>query len=269
MKHKLWLGSIISFCLAITQCNGQGNYPPELDKMVADAPLVFKAKIVLLHTTTTNEPDVSNAGVVVVSEVIDAPDAFRNIAGQQVTIRFSDINKMNVGEERIFFTDPYWIGESLGATEKGSISSNDKLFENRDISKLINQARTKQDDEKLRMLLRESKITVTGKVIRVTKPDSQPMIGSEHDPEWREAEIQIDETLKGKAAGQTIKILFSASKDVMFFEAPKFREGDEGIFIIKQADPQTSRLMRNENILTEPSAFIRGKDRVSHIKTLL
>ncbi len=268
-QKKTFFTGIIVYSLMLMQCSGQNNYPPEMDKLVADAPLVIKAKIILLHTATTDETDMSNTGVVVVSEVIDAPEAFRNIAGQQVTVRFANINKVNVGDEKIFFTDPYWIGASLGVTEKASLGRSDNLFESKDMATLIKQARMKQDDEKLRRVLKESKITVTGKVVRITRPDAPPMIGSEHDPEWREAEIQIEETLKGKADGQTIKVLFSASKDVMFFDAPKFKQGDDGIFIIQQTDQQTIRLMKNENMLIEPSAFIRGRERVNHIKTLL
>jgi hypothetical protein len=55
----------------------------------------------------------------------------------------------------------------------------------------------------------------------------------------------------------------------MFFQSPKFKEGDEGIFIIQQTDRQTAKLLRNDNMLIDPSGFIRGKERAQHIKSLL
>src|SRR5215831_8254540 len=122
MIQKIVLFSCLVVILMImTQCKASRTYPEELDKLVAGASLIFKGKILLLHTATTDEGDVTDTGVVVVAEVIDAPESFSNISEQQITVRFADINKMKVGEERMFFTDPYWIGESIGVRETGSV----------------------------------------------------------------------------------------------------------------------------------------------------
>jgi hypothetical protein len=248
MIQKIILLSCIAVILMMmTQCKRPGAYPEKLDKLVAGASLIFKGKIVLLHTATTDESDVTNTGVVTVTEVIEAPESFPSISGQQVTVRVTDINKVKVGEERLFFTDPYWIGESIGVREIGSVMKGDKLYENKDISSLIKQGRDKQGDEQLGKTLKGARLVVTGKVVKISEPEGKIRIGTEHDPEWKEAEIQIDETLKG-TADKTVKILFASSKDVMFFKAPKFKEGDEGIFIIQQTDSQTAKLLRNDNM---------------------
>jgi hypothetical protein len=267
-KKKLF-GFITLFLLIMAQCKAPDNYPGELDKLVSDASLIFKAKIVLLHTVTTDEDDISNSGVVIVTDVIEAPESFKNISGQQVTVRFSDISKVKVGEERMFFTEPYWIGESLGVTEKGSVLKGDKLYESKEISSYIAQALNKQDDEQLRKYLKDSKFVITGKVVKINNPEDYKRMATEHDPEWREAEIQIDETIKGKTGSKTVKILFASSKDVMFFQSPKFNMGDEGIFIIQQTDSKTVDILKNNNMLIDKAGFIKGKEKVKHIRSLI
>ena len=271
MKRKtLRSVSIIILFFTITQCNSSsGEYPEQLDKLVAGTTLIFKAKVLVLHTVTTEEDDVTDAGVVVVSEIIEAPEAFQNISGQEVTVHFTEINKMSVGEERIFFTDPYWIGESIGVREIGSIAKDDKLYENKEISSYIKQARDKQSDEQLRKTLKESTLVVSGRVMRVNVPEGYQRMATEHDPEWKEAEIQVDEFIKGKAEGKTVKILFASTKDMMFLESPKFKEGDEGIFIAESTDTATLKMLRNENMILQSSSFIRGKEKTKHVKSLL
>ncbi len=271
MKQKKILIDVTAIFLLIimVQCTPPEKYPKELDQLIPNTTLIFKAKIILLNTVTTDEEDVSNSGVVEISDIIEAPESFPNFKGEQITVRFSDISKVKVGEERMFFTDPYWIGESLGVNENGSVLKDDHLYQSKDIISHIKHARINQDDIRLRKLLKDAKLVIAGKVIRVQKPEGQFSIVTEHNPEWREAEIQVDETLKGIVEGKTIKILFASGKDVMFFQAPKLKEGDEGIFIISQTDDLTKKQMTNENTMTEPESFILGKDRAKHIKSLI
>ena len=186
MTQKKILGALIFLFLINTQCKESGNnYMNQLDSLVPGASLIFKAKIILLHTVTTEEDDVANAGVVTVTEVIDAPPSFQNLSGQQVTVRFSDINKVKVGEEKVFFTEPYWIGESIGVVEKGSIAKGEKLYDKKDITNYIRQARTRQDDEQIKKLLKDSKLAFTGRVTRIYVPEGYKRQATEHDPEWK------------------------------------------------------------------------------------
>jgi hypothetical protein len=269
IKKIILFSSISVMMLILTQCTTTGKYPDELDKLVPGSSFIFKGKVILLHTATTDEKDVTNTGVVLVTEVIDAPEFLQNVSGQQVTVRFTEINKVNVGEERMFFTEPYWIGETLGVTEIGSLLKSDKLYESKEILTYIKQAREKQADEQLGKILKDSRTVIAGKVLKISEPEGKVKTATEHDPEWKEAEIQIDQTLKGKIESKTVKILFASGKDVMFFQAPKFKEGDEGIFIIQQTDPQTLKLLRNENMIMDPLGFVKGKENTKRIETLL
>lgn len=270
MKNtKLVIASVTLFLLIMAQCSPRVSYPTELDKLVNGASLVFRGKIVVLHTVTTDEEDVSDTGVVSVLDVINAPASFRPISGSQVTVHFTDISKVRVGEERIFFAEPYWIGESLGVREKGSIAKSNKLYYSKEISSFIALARSKQEDERLKGFMKTSALIITGKVLNTAVPEGYRRTATEHDPDWREAEVEIDGFLKGEVNGKTVRILFSSSRDVMFHASPKLKSGDEGIFITHPTDTLMAKRLRSQYMILDKSGFIRGKEGVSRIRSLL
>ena len=198
MKLKFRYSILAVIVIMMTQCAPKKNYPDELDKMVPGASFIFKGKVLVLHTTLTDEEDVSNTGAVVVNEVLDAPEAIGKMAGEQITVRFADINKVKAGDEMIFFTEPYWVGESIGVEEKASVPKSDKLFEDKEMISHIAKARNKYEEVQLKQTLTEASLVMTGKVMRINEMQEKMTVPTEHNPEWEEAEIQIDEMIKGK-----------------------------------------------------------------------
>ncbi|HVF62013.1 MAG TPA: hypothetical protein VNJ70_19570 [Thermoanaerobaculia bacterium] len=61
---------------------------------------------------------------------------------------------------------------------------------------------------------------------------------TEHDPQWREAEIEVDEVEKGGTAKKKVVVRFPGSDDVRWYKAPKFQPGQEGVFILQKAAGQ-------------------------------
>ena len=59
---------------------------------------------------------------------------------------------------------------------------------------------------------------------------------SEHDPDWRIADVKVDEVHKGTHPKDTVSIRFPSSEDVMWHDAPKFHPGQEGFFILHKTD---------------------------------
>jgi hypothetical protein len=59
---------------------------------------------------------------------------------------------------------------------------------------------------------------------------------SEHDPDWRIAEVQVDQVHRGTHEAKTAEIRFPSSDDVMWHYAPKLRTGQDGLFILHKAE---------------------------------
>ncbi|HXU38548.1 MAG TPA: hypothetical protein VN937_19485 [Blastocatellia bacterium] len=65
-------------------------------------------------------------------------------------------------------------------------------------------------------------------------PESKPRI-SEHDPDWKEAVIQAERPIKGVVANQRVVVRFPDSLDLMWRNYPKFKEGQDGVFVLKKS----------------------------------
>jgi hypothetical protein len=63
---------------------------------------------------------------------------------------------------------------------------------------------------------------------------------SEHDPNWHQATIQVDEVLKGNEARE-MKVLFPKSDDVRWFRVQKFQEGQQGIWLLQSSKAQNTK----------------------------
>lgn len=279
MKQKFlfasFLVALLFWAAACKDSGGGGgggggeSYPPELDRLVPGSSIVLKGKVLVTNSTLTDEEDVSRHGVVEVTEVIESPADIPVIKGEQITVRFQDIKNVKEGEERLFFAEPYWLGEFIGVDELGSVKAEDKLYNNTKLSSNIQQARTKMEETDLAKILKASPLVVAGKVNQTRRIPSEGEKLTEHDPEWMEAEIQVEEALHGKADGQIVKIVFASSRDVMFIDAPKLQQGDEGIFVLENTDEKSLIRQGIKLAVIDSKGFVRGKDRVAQFKRLL
>ena len=236
---------------------------------VPEGSFVFKGKVVALHTSMTDEENIDNCGIVEVVDVLDAPTSLRHFQNQQVTVRFRDMQAITEGEELVLFTEPYWYGESLGVREMGLYAKGGTLFESSRLRGAIAQEHARVGENELRRVLKASSVVVTGKVVRTSEINLPDQGLTEHDPEWKEAEIAIDEVLKGDVSGKTMKIVFAGGKDIMYYRSPKLGVGDDGIFMIQTADSSTARILQNERVLIDPSGFVKGRESLGKIKRLL
>ncbi len=90
------------------------------------------------------------------------------------------------------------------------------------------------------------------------KQTNQPP--SEHDPEWQVANVRISRPLRGSEAGQVVPVLFPASRDIMWFNAPKLKVGQDAVFLAHAPDKQDMRLAQNRGLAKlqekEPVYFV-------------
>src|SRR5436190_1819597 len=71
----------------------------------------------------------------------------------------------------------------------------------------------------LRARARKADLIVSGRVVDLSPlegagPETGAQVTSEHDPQWWHAEIAVDEVLKGKHQGGTVRVAFPSSADV-------------------------------------------------------
>jgi len=80
-------------------------------------------------------------------------------------------------------------------------------------------------------------MVVAGRVEQVRPAElagapTRPKRISEHDPNWQEAIIQVQDGIKGAQAGEQVVVRFPGSADVAWVGTPKFAVGEEGTFLL-------------------------------------
>ncbi len=94
-------------------------------------------------------------------------------------------------------------------------------------------------DAQLRQRIEAAEMVIVGRVAAVGSATMEALGAppgpiSEHNPNWREAVIDVETAIKGAQAGQRVVVRFPASLDVAWYDTPKFSEGQEGTFILQR-----------------------------------
>jgi hypothetical protein len=193
---------------------------------------VFRGTVAQQASATFAEVPISDQTVVVrIDEVLDAPEALRDFAGQPVTVRLESGQTVEDGKDYVFHTDSWLYGAGLAV-----IATSVEPIGAESVSRL-RAAASSRPVEKVRARADRADLVVTGQVKEVRQVEPSPGKISEHDPDWQEAVIRVDQVVGGKAsrtaaAGQDVVVRFAASRDVKWARAPKFPVGQEGVWML-------------------------------------
>jgi hypothetical protein len=137
-------------------------------------------------------------------------------------------------------------------------------------------------DQPIVARLSSATLVFRGKVEAVRPLDgakaSESAKPSEHDPEWRVATVRVASPLRGDA-GQTVSVVFPASVDIVWFQAPKLKPQQEAVFITHAVSPEEVALYRGSGLassldqqpaylVTEPQDVLPPADE-ARVKRLL
>lgn len=223
----------------------------EMKDFVKRSDFIFSGTVLLLNTSTIDAEDPKDMVVVRVDKIIRGSVDLSAIAGKQITVRLKNADLVKKDESRIFFTRATYFGESMGVDEIGSYD----LKRYPDIDEQVKQANKENDDSMLRARLEKTEMVVSGKVISVKRSQNQPEFISEHNPDWLEAEIEVSSSLKGANPGKIV-FLFPGSEDELYMDSPKFKVGDNGIFLLRKgnlklADEEMFSVVSRQDFLKE------------------
>jgi hypothetical protein len=218
----------------------------EVDELAAKAEFIFKGTLQKASAVTMVAVPVTDKTVVVkVDEILQGPESLRDFTGKEVTVQLIKPTEMKVGDQAIFFTNGWLYGEGLAVVEVGRPANAERATgqaltaQNEEVTKAIG----KLGDRDLRKRVASSNLIVVGKVVSVKPSEvmaaaTQATGLSEHDPQFLEASIQVEKTEKGTVSGNTVKVVFPSSMDVMWHKAPKLKLGQEGAFILHTGEAQ-------------------------------
>ncbi|HSE18795.1 MAG TPA: hypothetical protein VLB46_17185 [Pyrinomonadaceae bacterium] len=225
--------------------------------------IIFVGTVEALNAVTLQSMKASeNTSVVVVEKVLKKPDAVTLVPRDRVTVVTNGSgNPLQKGVRGLFVTDGLIYGETLAVRlvswePAQAVTAAPAMQEARATAKL--QELTERD---LRSAMNSVDMVVVGRVKQIQAVSASELVPgrqriSEHDPDWKEAIIEVQETLKGPAELREVVVRFPASTDIMWVGYPKFSAGQE-----------RTLLLREDSVSGAPRATFDGRSVTAYMAT--
>jgi len=212
------------------------------------ARFVFRGTVKKLRASTIGGvKGAERTAVVRVEEVIRAPEALSQYAGQEITVELAGRHKLKAGQQAMFYANGWIFGDSIAvqAIDHPPVEAAHVTMAGipaDPVANLVNHDAKSRFDQ--------AEVVVSAQVVSVNLPTAvtstalaaaAPGAGerfSEHVPLWRDAVIAIHAVHKGRHASKRAVVRFPASTDVIWHRAPKFQPGQEGFFMLHRGGPK-------------------------------
>ena len=255
------------------------------EALAQQASFIFKGTVQKLKATSMPGVPVNDRTAIVrVDEIVQAPEALSHYAGQEITVQMGGRKKVKKGQQAIFYANGWLFGDGVAVQ---SIDHHDVEKAPATFALAAGDPVKNLAKKKAQARLADADVVVSGRVTSVRMPTdvaaARALGGaeptptgriSEHDPDWRIAEIQVDAVHKGKHKGKTVAVRFPSSQDVMWHDAPKFHPGQEGFFLLHKTDKEAAGVRaavvadKGDYVVLHPGDF-QPSDQPSGIKELL
>ncbi len=261
-----------------------------LSAQMSRAALVRQSDIIFAGTVT-------RAGVIRVDQVFEKPAAVSLMKGDSVTVLPARAGSppLKPGMQATFYTTGWIYGRWITVREVGHEAVREVGHEavgpqlatvagtGTAQQDLVAKARQQVNDADLKARIQAAAMVVVGRVEqlrpmeygpRPTGAPARPRRFTEHDPNWQEAIIHVDEGLKGATAGERVVVRFPGSRDVAFVGTPRFAAGQEGTFLL-QKDTATGSplsLMAGQTVPAYTALHrldVLSKQDAQHVRTLM
>ena len=228
---------------------------------------------------------VTRAGVVRVDQVFEKPDAVSLMKGDSVAVLAARAGSppLNPGMQATFYTTGWIYGRWITVREVGHEPIGPQLATVAGTGTaqqdLVARARQQVNDADLKARIQAAAMVVVGRVeqlrpMQYAAGPAPPKRFTEHDPNWQEAIIHVDEGLKGATAGERVVVRFPGSRDIAFVATPRFAAGQEGTFLLQKDTATGSPLTLTAGQSVQAYTALHRLDVLSkqdaqHVRTLM
>jgi len=220
--------------------------------LVKQSDIVFIGTVTQVGAVAVSEVPASARTVVArVDQVLEKPAAVDLKPGDSVTVQTVRPGSLKAGTQATFYTTGWIFGRGVAVREVGHELGHSPVVV-ADQQEAVARARRDVNDAELRAHIQKAAMVVAGRVEQVRPAElaatpARPKRITEHDADWQEAIIQVEDGLKGAQAGQQVVVRFPGSHDDAWVGTPRFAVGQEGTF-----------LLHKDSTTGSPSAMIAG-----------
>jgi len=163
-----------------------------------------------------------------------------NLGGRPITVQLArDANAVDASvlKQRFIFFSQAWVhGKEIAVTEIGRLA--DTEANEKEVARIVASLPANHLNERIAA----SALIVQGRVREIERAADIPRTGSEHDPYWMRAVIEVSETIKGetpargKSKTATVALLFPGSGDHAYRNVPRPSVNQEAVFLLHAGD---------------------------------
>jgi hypothetical protein len=221
----------------------------DIMKYAAQSAFIFSGKVIKSRAATMKDIASSNTVIMEIIHVMTAPTMFAHISGQQITVRFKKPPPLKTGQVLTVFANGWIFGESIAVDAVGFTietaakikSAKSAMSGKSEMASVVQTALAESNDAVLKERLNSAAMGVVGEVMKVKESAIKTTFISEHNPNWQEAIIKVDDVVKGKKGIKQIKILFPASDDIRWKKTNKYKKGQKGIWMVQKGKKQSAK----------------------------
>lgn len=206
-------------------------FPPDLIRWTRESSLVLRGTVTRLDASTVSSVAPSGLYVVRVDRVLAGTDLARGFAGREITVQPLGARPA-VGTEAWFFAQPWVIGDGLAVREIAEVAPG--LFPDLELDVPAIQQRLA--DRALFDDLQQASAVLAGTVTGVGA-QLQTNIGSEHDPLWADATVNVGCVLRDvrpSPGGATAVVRFPTSTDILWSAGPRLTANQQAIVVLHE-----------------------------------
>jgi hypothetical protein len=218
------------FCAFVMQ-TGTLSAQTDTLRLAKEAAFIFRGEV--LNATAARGMDLPPRGIVVrVLEVLYVKPTVAVRKGDLVVVQTVNPSLPSAGTRAVFYTNGWIYGRHLTVREVGQTA--ELTTSSAETKQQIAQAKAEGEDDAIRERLSDAALVVAGTVksVRAFEEAQKRSPVSEHSADWWLAEVAVERTLKGEAPKSGLLIAFPTSRDVMWAESPKFKAGEQGVWIL-------------------------------------
>lgn len=211
--------------------------PEDVTELIRRAPLSFLGTVTRLGDSRMQSvPADELTAVVQVDQVLHAPDAFKRLAGSEVTVQLSpDLPAPAVGDAAAFFARGTVYGEGLAVAEVGrlpaeAVQEHVSLAARTADAMPFSALQRDIQDADLAAHAQAADAVVVGVVVGLEQAAGDP--ASEHSPDWWRAQLDVEHVERGEVPPGRIAVLYPNSLDSRWYKAPKPKASQEGMWIL-------------------------------------
>ena len=229
--------SAILLAVALSWPGSEGVAQMNQAALVKQSDIIFIGTVSKLGAVAAPEVPASPRMVVVrVDTVLEKPAAVTLGTGDSVTVETVRPGSLKEGTQATFYTTGWIFGQGVAVREVGHEPGRSPVVV-ADQAAAVRRARLEVNDADLKAHIQKAAMVVAGRVEQVrpaalAAAPARPKRITEHDPDWQEAIIQVQDGLKGAQPGEHVVVRFPGSHDVAWVGSPRFSAGQEGTFVL-------------------------------------